>query len=185
MSFKKLHLGCGQRKLIGYTNIDIIESQSVDLVQDARILSSIPENSVELIYASHILEHFALYEVPWVIKRWFSLLHHGGVLRMSVPNFESIIEVYKKTNNILTVLGPLYGRGTKSPGITEPLHMCAYTEKFLTALLLGAGFSNVSLWSPDEIFVNENIGFDDYSQAYFPHMDKTGIPISLNLEARK
>ena len=53
-------------------------------------------------------------------------------------------------------------------------------------MLEGAGFRHVRRWDWRKVFVGEDEGFDDYSQAYVPHMDKEhGTLISLNVEAEK
>ena len=65
-------------------------------------------------------------------------------------------------------------------------HKTVYDYKHLEDLLLKCGFSNIRRWNWREIFVGEKEGFDDYSQAYYPHMDKeNGILISLNVEGKK
>ena len=44
-------------------------------------------------------------------------------------------------------------------------------------------FSNIKLW---DWRTTEHSQFDDYSQAYIPHMDKeNGTLISLNVECKK
>ena len=48
-----------------------------------------------------------------------------------------------------------------------------------------AGFKDIVEWDWRNVFAHYD-DYDDHSQAYFPHMDKTkGIHISLNLECHK
>lgn len=54
---KKLHLGCGDKRLEGYTNIDIRPGDAVDHVSDLRTLSLEP-NSYDIIYSCAVIEHF-------------------------------------------------------------------------------------------------------------------------------
>ena len=53
----KLHLGCGNRRIDGFVNIDVMESDAVDLTSDVMKLPY-EENSVDLIYGCSMLEHF-------------------------------------------------------------------------------------------------------------------------------
>ena len=51
-------------------------------------------------------------------------------------------------------------------------------------LLFESGFKALEIWDPLEFFGSDPLSFDDYSKAYFPHMDfKNGIQISLNIIA--
>ena len=57
MSQVKLHLGCYDRKIHGFVNIDIREDVNPDVVDDVFKLKKFEKNSVDLIYACHVLEH--------------------------------------------------------------------------------------------------------------------------------
>ena len=46
------------------------------------------DDSVGLIYASHILEHFGRHQYEDVLAEWYRVLSPGGVLRLAVPDFE-------------------------------------------------------------------------------------------------
>ena len=62
-------------------------------------------------------------------------------------------------------------------------HKMIFDEPFLTAALLRAGFKSTRRWDWRK---TNHVDFDDYSQAYIPHMDKeNGRLMSLNLEAIK
>ena len=180
-----LHLGCGKRRLPGYINIDIINYPSVDRIMDVTNLDAFDDNSVSIIYASHILEHFFLHEVDQILSEWYRVLRSEGVLRLSVPDFEKLVFVYNKYKDIRLIMGPLYGKGVII-GANETPHRFVYDEATLRKLLREAGFNNITRWDWRKVFVGELKDFDDYSQAYIPHMDKkNGELISLNIEAYK
>jgi len=84
-----LDLGCGQRKIEidGYkiVRVDIREEVHPDLVADVRQLPYEPE-SIDLIYASHLLEHFGRNELLGVMKHWRSILKTSGILYLVVPD---------------------------------------------------------------------------------------------------
>lgn len=53
----KLHIGCGNKYLPGFTHIDIEKHEHVDYIMSADDLSKFEDNSIDEIYACHILEH--------------------------------------------------------------------------------------------------------------------------------
>jgi len=61
-----------------------------------------------------------------------------------------------------------------------------YTKKKLYSVLNSVGFKLIYAWDPLVFFGREKGSFDDYSKAYYPHMDfDNGIPISINVVAEK
>ena len=105
----KLHLGCGHKIIPGYINIDARVLPGVDEVDDISTLSTYSEQSVDLIYACHVLEHTGRYAYLEVLQRWFTLLKPGGVLRLSVPDFEAVCQHYLQHKNLKVIMGLLYG----------------------------------------------------------------------------
>ena len=180
----KLHLGSGSRYLQGYTHIDISEHEHIDINTSVDKLNSLKDASVDEIYASHVLEYFDRNEVNAVLLEWKRVLKKNGILRLAVPNFEALISVYQKTDEIEKILGPLYGKWNVSNG-DYIYHKTVYDDKSLTSLLQQLGFREIKQWDWRQVFKN-NPEYDDHSQAYFPHMDKeNGILISLNIECKK
>lgn len=178
---RKLHLGCGEIHIPGFINIDVQERPGVDVVADIRTLHPrrFPPGSVDLIYASHVLEHVGRWDFPTVLRRWHGLLKDNGVLRLAVPDLHALSKIYLETGDLSLILGPLYG-GQHCPGGT---HYWGWDQKTLSRDLFEAGFSLVRSW---DWRTTEHSFVDDFSQAYVPHMQKdTGTLISLNLEAVK
>ena len=98
----KLHLGCGKRFIPGFVHIDAIDYKHVDHVATIDKLSFIPDNSVDLIYNCHVLEHFKRRDVQDVLKEWQRVLKPGGCLRTAVPDFEALAQLYVDNKNIKT-----------------------------------------------------------------------------------
>jgi predicted SAM-dependent methyltransferase len=172
----KLHLGCGTKHLNGYKNIDIRYLPGVDEVNNIRFLRNYKENSIDEIYACHVLEHFGRWEYKDVLKRWFEILKPGGQLRLAVPNFQSICAYYHKTSNLKPLIGLLYG----GQDYDENYHYITFDYNTLSDDLKNIGFSNIEEWNC------EQYEDDDFSKAYLPHMDKeNGILMSLNILASK
>lgn len=176
----KLHLGCSSCFIPGFKHVDLAEFDHIDYQRDVKDLSCFDDNSVSLIYACHVLEYFDLQEAVDVLKEWQRVLKTGGVLRLAVPNFIVLAQVYH-LGSLTSILGPLYGR--MSVGNEVIYHKTVYDFESLSYLLRVTGFRGIHRWDWRK---TEHSEVDDCSQAYWPHMDKqNGILISLNVEAVK
>ena len=177
----KLNLGCGKRDFgsdwihIDGADYPHIDSQNIESL-DYR------DKSVDLIYASHVIEYFDRREVLSVLKEWKRVLRIDGVLRIAVPDFYQMAKLYLVDSyDLEKFLGPLYG---KMMMLKKTIyHKTVYDFNDLKELLEEVGFRNVKKYDWRE---TEHSEFDDHSQAYIPHMDKeNGTLISLNVECLK
>lgn len=108
------------------------------------------------------------------------MLCPGGILRLSVPDFAVITRLYTAGLKLEWFLGTLFGRipDGRSGYI---YHRTTFDEASLREVLLRAGFVNPQSWDWRE---TEHAAIDDFSQAYFPHMEKErGIQWNLNMQA--
>ena len=171
----KLHIGCGEKFLPGYKHVDARKFPHVDYVTDKLDrLDMFKNNSADEIYACHILEHFTRADM-----KAYRILKTGGILRIAVPDFESIVAEYLSSKNLELVMGLLYG----GQNYEYNFHYQTYDFQRLTDLLRRAGFSEVERYDWRE-FLPE--GYDDYSRSYLPHMDfEHGRLMSLNVIAKK
>ena len=146
----------------------------------------IANNSVDEIYSSHALEYFDFNQVEEVLFEWKRCLKLGGLLRLSVPDFDKLIKVYQYEKlDIEKIIGPLFGRW-KINDKDYIYHRTVFTKNKLMNTLKSCGFNNIELWDPLTYFGSGEDCFDDYSKAYYPHMDFTnGFSISVNLVAKK
>lgn len=175
----KLHLGCGAAHIDGYINIDIRYLPNVDKVDNIRFLRSYQENSIEVIYASHVLEHFSRWDYKSVLQRWYALLKPNGILRLAVPDFEAICKYYRKTKDLRAISGMLYG----GQDVEENYHNWVWDFETLKKDLEEIGLKDIKRYNWR---ATEHRDIDDYSQSYLPHLDKeNGLLMSLNIEARK
>jgi len=175
---KKLHLGCGTKHIDGYVNIDIRYLPGVDEVNNIRFLRNYKPNTVDVIYACHVLEHFGRWEYKTVIERWFELLSPGGVLRLAVPDFNAICQYYTNTQDLKILMGMLYG----GQDYDENFHYVTFDYKSLSEDLFSIGFTQVKKYDHK---TTEHGEMDDFSKSYLPHMDENGVLMSLNIEAIK
>ncbi len=177
-----VHLGCGSKFIPGFIHVDIIPLPRVDIVGPVEKLPDFEDDSVDLIYASHVLEHFGRDQYLAVLAEWHRVLKPMGVLRLAVPNFKACVEQYLLTGRIdgaTGILGLLCG-GQRHE---YDYHRMVFDQTLLEQSLLKVGFKECRTW---DWRVTQHTSVDDYSQAYLPHMEKaTGRLMSLNLEAIK
>ncbi len=179
---RKLHLGCGKKFIPGFFHVDVLPAPHVDLVSRVETLPSIADNSVDLIYAAHLLEHFSRKAYRAVLLEWFRVLAPEGVLRLAVPDFAACAKLYHEQGlkDGLTGLVGLIVGGQRDE---YDYHKMVFDEPLLTRELRAVGFREVRRWNWR---TTEHAQIDDYSQAYLPHLDKVhGTLMSLNLEAVK
>lgn len=178
----KLHLGCGPKFFPGWFHIDALDYPHIDHQGAVEKLDFIESDSVEIIYACHLLEHFGRHDFQDALTEWFRVLKPGGVLRLAVPDYAACAQLFvdgKLDNGVKDILGLMMG-GQKDK---YDYHCMIFDEKFLTEILMEIGFSKTRHWDWRE---TEHSHIDDFSQAYLPHMDKDkGTLVSLNLEAVK
>lgn len=173
-----LHLGCGLVNHPSFINIDCLPAPHIHYIRNINNLSPFKDNSVDLIYACHCLEHFPFRKIPQVLTEWFRVLKKDGILRLSVPNFDLILDIYKNNGNkIINIVGPLMGGQVDK----FDFHHTVFNQLSLEQILKDTGFKNIKKWQPGSC---EMTTFDDWSVRQILINDKY-YPISLNLEATK
>lgn len=178
----KINMGCGWRNFgKDWIHIDGGDYNHLDY-NSITNLSQFNDNSIDLIYASHLIEYFDREEIKSILQEWKRVLKKGGILRVAVPNFEILSKLYfEKKVKLEQIIGPLYGKMNMSD--VNIYHKTTYDFESLRNLLESCDFKNVVLYNWRD---TEHSIFDDHSQAYIPHMDKeNGILISLNMECQK
>ena len=146
MNYKKLHLGCGERFLNGYIHIDIDQHDHIDFLRPIDNLDIFEDNSIEEIYASHVLEYFDKYEVVNVLKEWNRVLKPGGELKIAVPDFENLLKVYELTGDIKNIEGPITGLWEVNNNSNKLFHKQIYDENKVKPIIRKLWFCKVSRW---------------------------------------
>lgn len=86
-----LNVGCGSRFHPNWTNLDLVATDPSVLSHDVRQGIPFPENSFEVVYHSHVLEHMEKSDARKFIAECVRVLKPGGVLRVAVPDLERIV----------------------------------------------------------------------------------------------
>lgn len=173
-----LHLGCGDISKPGFINIDAIPKPHVHYVRTVDNLSLFKNDTISLIYASHCLEHISHRELSTVLDEWYRVLKKGSTLRLSVPDFDLLLKIYKESGNeISSIMQPLMG----GQDYKYNFHYSAFTYDSLATLLHETGFREVRRWQPGS---SELTTFQDWSAGKI-HLKGKEYPVSLNVEASK
>lgn len=90
----KLNLGCGATYHPAWDNYDF--APSAPAVKQVDLSRKLPfdEAAYKACYMSHVLEHLPRERVPGLLSEVFQLLKPGGVLRVVVPDLETIARLY-------------------------------------------------------------------------------------------
>lgn len=142
-----LNLGCGETKIQfeGYKtfNVDIRKNKEVNPDIVCSIIDKLPfkDESVDLIFSSHVFEHIGRNEIYDVLKEWRRILKINGIMTMIVPDLEiAAIELLSGTT-IPATWDILYG----AQNYAENFHKSGYTNIALKALIEKYGFKTTSI----------------------------------------
>lgn len=89
-----LNLGCGAHYHSHWTNIDMVSTGEDVIGHDLTQGIPFPDNSFEVVYHSHVLEHLPKREAESFLKECYRVLHPQGLLRVVVPDLEQIARTY-------------------------------------------------------------------------------------------
>jgi len=175
MAGLRLNLGSGTTPIPGFINVDALDdAPGVDVVADISQRLPFDDGAVDLVYASHLLEHFPTDQVPELLAEWRRVLRPGGVLLVAVPDLEVIARtLVAKREGWFTPpngpwLGVLYG-GQKDE---YDFHKTGFTAPWLAHLMREAGFGEI-----EHVERFEEIPVADASFSPLPF----GANVSLNM----
>lgn len=135
----KLHLGCGDVILPGYLNCDMY-NKNAQLQCDAMHLP-FEDNSVDLIYSAHLIEHFNFFEAYHLLDEWKRVLIPGGKLSVETPNLEALCQALIETPDHERHY--FYDHFFGKPWIPGQTHKFLYTPAQLWGLLGNRGFQGI------------------------------------------
>ncbi|MEI6026738.1 MAG: tetratricopeptide repeat protein [Betaproteobacteria bacterium] len=138
----RLHLG-GKEPKSGWKIVNIQAGPGVDILGDIRDMSQFADDSVQAIYASHVLEHIGQQAVLSTLKGLRRILTPGGQLSISVPDLEVlsrvIIDPSASLDKRFLAMRMMFGGQVDS----HDFHYFGWTWDFMCSFLKSAGFSRV------------------------------------------
>lgn len=148
----RLNLGCGDKILPGYVNVDVVEARAgmkPDVICDLHDLAPFSDDSAEEILSVHVVEHFWRWEIRDVLREWVRVLKPGGRMIVECPNILSAarsllddpVAGAREDQAGQRTMWVFYG----DPQWKDPLmiHRWGYTPESLRDLLAEAGLREV------------------------------------------
>ncbi len=160
-----LEIGPGPKRLSDFEGLNIVKNHATDYIADVAKGIPLKDNSFDIIYTSHFLEHIEWYKTEFVLKEMYRILKKGGILELWVPDGLKIAQAFvngeTQQSNDFTKDGWwkyndehdvckwfngrifTYGDGQKIKGHWNS-HLSAFSERYLVNLLKKTGFSNIT-----------------------------------------
>jgi len=91
---KLVNLGCGTRHHPAWINLDLNSTGPGVIPCDLRQGLPFTDNSFDVVYHSHLLEHFSKAFAPVFLRDCFRVLKTGGIIRVVTPDLEQIVRAY-------------------------------------------------------------------------------------------
>lgn len=147
----KINIG-GDKPKEGWKLLNVIDNGEIDFIQNASDLSNFSNNSVDEIYASHIVEHFDFAnELYPTLGEWLRILKPGGIFYISVPDLFILIDIMKECTIVedrFLVMQFIYGGHVNK----YDYHYTGFDEMLLHELLDSVGFVNIRRVSEFNLF---------------------------------
>ena len=168
----KLHIG-GKEIKEGWSILNIQKNEGVDFVGDISDLSQFEDETIEEIYASHVVEHIPQKKIIDTLKGIHRVLKNGGKFYVSVPNMDYLCRILideKAPPKVkMHVMRIIFGGQVDD----YDFHYFGYTLHFLSGFLKDSGFKKIERVKSFSLFTD--------TSDYAPY----GPPISLNIIAYK
>ncbi len=175
--FKKYNLGCGPKIYENFLNVGFWQqleagriykdlngtSNTYMLNHDLRLGIPAADNTLDLVYHSHMLEHLTYQEGILFIKNCLRVLKPGGTMRVLVPDLELWINAYVNNNTFFFDQYRRDGGIDKDIYVTKAAvfmgmlhnheHKCGYDFESLKWLVEYVGFVDVkrTLYASGEV----------------------------------
>lgn len=141
---------CGE----GWTQINVDMVPPADICCDVRCMP-FENDYADLVYASHLLEHFHEHELFAVLREWRRVLKPGGKLIVRVPDIQAACKLaaeqgieaiaYQSAIGPIRVLDMLYGYQQMVLQSDLMAHKCGFDHPKLGRSVVKAGFAKATV----------------------------------------
>jgi SAM-dependent methyltransferase len=149
-----LNVGCGKTRLDSQSKyfldwkelrVDAFENDTADIITSIVDLNLVPNESVDAIWASHVVEHNYWHDLPMVFNSMLRVLKPNGFAVIRVPDLgyiahkieEGLLEVeYETSSGPVSIIDMIYGhRGFIQSWGDGMGHKTGFTKKSMDQLL--------------------------------------------------
>lgn len=157
----KLHLGCGNKILEGWVNVDVA-SRGVqpDVSADIRDLPY-EDEVADAILAVHVIEHFHRDDALPLLREWVRVMKPGGTMALECPNLLAAAAMLLAADAAGTdpdeqqTLWAFFSAPQESRDPYQ-VHRWGYTPRSLTKLMQSAGLVSLRREAPQFKFPNRD-----------------------------
>lgn len=148
----RLNLGCGDKILQGYVNVDVVQTRAgkkPDVICDLHDLAPFGDNTADEILSVHVVEHFWRWEIRDILREWLRVLKPGGRMIVECPNLLSACQMFiqdpqqfsREDQRGQRTMWVFYG----DPAWKDPLmiHRWGYTPQSLAELMHEVGLTDI------------------------------------------
>lgn len=168
-AIKKLQLGAGGNILPGWLNTDYQPMTAAVHQLDASKRFPFEDNTFDYVYSEHMIEHLSFPQGQVMLEETFRVLKPGGRFRLTCPDFEFLIRMYKDPNGMTSSYVNWATNDIKWAPYADPIfvinnyvrdwgHQFIYDKHVMTNCLTASGFVNITehrlLESTDEHLKN-------------------------------
>jgi SAM-dependent methyltransferase len=169
---RMLEIGPGPKRISGFETLNIVYGGNVDYIWDASKKLPFDNETFDLIYASHILEHVPWYQTDVALAEWVRILKRGGHLEVWVPDglkiCKALVDFELNDENYIDKDGwyhfneekspykwasgriYTYGDGTGNPNDPN-WHRALFTPRYLKQVLENAGLHYIRRMNGNEV----------------------------------
>jgi SAM-dependent methyltransferase len=161
---RRLEIGPGLHRLEGFETLSVNGGRHVDYVADASRRLPFADNTFEVIYASHVLEHIPWYSSAQTLREWVRIISPGGRLEVWVPNGALIVRTwidaeagqpeliakdgwykfYDDKDPCMWAAGRIFSYGDGAGSRGDPnWHLAIFSPRHLAGLMAGAGLVDI------------------------------------------
>ncbi|HEY0556533.1 MAG TPA: hypothetical protein VGG20_19925, partial [Thermoanaerobaculia bacterium] len=175
-----LHIGSGNVRLPGWTNVDVQALPGVDVIADvSRGLGFAESASAEALFAEHFLEHLAVEDALGFLLEVHRVLIPGAWVRLSTPNLDWVWQSHYRLD------GEPAEKREAALAINRAFrgwrHQFLWNREILESALAAAGFDEVRWCRRGESELPLFRGLERHDT----YGDSDDLPHILIAEARK
>ncbi len=178
-----LHVGCGNRPISGWCNVDV--SHLNESVQYVDALKRLPfeDESFQYVFSEHFIEHLPFEDGIKFFKESCRVLRRGGVLRTATPDLDFLCDL-KNLDSPLKRQYVEYVFNSFAPEKPKSYVTCTNTAfygwghrfiwnaSFMEEVLKKMGFGNFRVFKPSKSDIPDLRGLEQHGKSVPPEINE-------------